>query len=72
MTNNHHLAALRGRLFSERQRLASAKTDNERRLREVWIAQIEREIDGEIDFLEQEDEAISQMSDDELLAALEA
>lgn len=59
-----HLAALNLRLSNERVRLASAKTQAERDLRAVWIAQITKEIAAEHAFVEPE------MSDDELLREL--
>lgn len=69
MANREHLAALELRLSNERVRLASAKSDQERRLREVWVRQIENEILREkhgsyFDSIEND------MSTDELLAAL--
>lgn len=42
-----HLIALITRLAHERSRLANARTNNERALRMVWVAQLEREIAGE-------------------------
>lgn len=65
-----HLSALELRLSNERVRLANAKTAKERELRLVWIAQIEKEIDREIEFIGRVAE--SDMTDDELLAALTA
>lgn len=61
-----HLNALELRLSNERGYLAKAKTDGERELRRVWIAQIEKEIAGEQAFIAKHDD----MSDDELLAEL--
>lgn len=46
-----HLDALELRLSHERERLTHAGSDSERALRAVWIAQIEREIAGELVFL---------------------
>lgn len=63
-----HLSALELRLSNERGYLARAKTEGERELRRVWIAQIEREIAHEREFHADEIE----MTDDELLAALAA
>ena len=68
--NMSHLSALELRLSNERVRLANAKTAKERELRRVWIAQIEKEIDREIEFIGKVAE--SDMTDDELLAALTA
>lgn len=61
-----HLDALELRLSNERGYLAKAKTDGERELRKVWVAQIEKEIAGEAVFIAKRDE----MSDEELLAEL--
>lgn len=47
MTDHSHLIALITRLGHERARLANARTDHERALRTVWVAQLEREIAGE-------------------------
>lgn len=66
-----HLNALETRLSHERQYLALAKTNAERELRKVWIAQIEKEIVGERKFLGMPDSPEDiEMSDDELLAEL--
>jgi len=71
MTDPSHLDALQLRLSHERTHLANAKTPSERELRKVWVAQIEREIAHEMDFLGKTiDPDIANMSDDELLAAL--
>jgi hypothetical protein len=59
-----HLGALELRLSNERMRLAQAKTAKERELRKVWIAQIEKEIAKEREFIHID------MSDDELLVEL--
>lgn len=69
MTAFTHLNALQHRLSNEQGYLAAAKTDGERNLRTVWIAQIEREIAAEYAHL-----GITPctMSDDELLAELMA
>jgi hypothetical protein len=68
--NTSHLNALELRLSHERNYLAKAKTDKERALRKVWIAQIEKEIAGERKFLGKKKDPDVDMSDDELLAAL--
>lgn len=60
----NHLNALRLRLSHERGYLAQAKTESERALRRVWIAQIEKEIAAE-GLIPQ-----CEMSDEELLAEL--
>lgn len=70
MPDQSHLNALRFGLSNERVRLANAKTEGERKLRAVWVAQREREIEGELRRLGVEDDAAVEMTDDELLAAL--
>lgn len=67
---SEHLDALRLRLSNERSRLAAAKSSQEADLRKVWIAQVEKEIAQEEVFLRTE--PIRNMTDDELLAELEA
>lgn len=47
-----HLDALQLRLSNERIHLANAKTDYERKLRSVWVRQIEKEIEHEIKYEE--------------------
>lgn len=63
--NTEHLVALQSRLANERERFAQDSSP----LREVWIAQIEREIANEKKFLGIEED-LPEMSDDEILAAL--
>jgi hypothetical protein len=66
-----HLDALELSLSRERVRLQQAKTDGEKRQREVWVAQIEKEISDERAFLGiDEPEPDQEMSDEELLAQL--
>jgi len=66
-----HLGALQVRLSHERNRLNAAKTEGERELRQVWVAQIEKEIAGEKAFLGMVDESpTTEMSADDLLAEL--
>ena len=73
MTDTSHLFALLSRLSSERARFIDAKTDGERKLRAVWIAQVEREIYFEYQFLGiQPDEPPADLTDEELLAELSA
>ena len=69
MKSTSHLDALQLSLSHERVRLASAKTAGERNHRAVWVAQIEREIAGEMKFLGITAAPV-EMSDDELFAAL--
>ena len=45
----HHLETLRLRLSHELDRYAHAKTADERRLRKLWIEQVEQEIRSELD-----------------------
>lgn len=63
-----HLNALRVRLSNERNYLAKAKSEGERALRKVWIAQIEKEIAFEQSHTFS-DTAVK-MTDDELYSAL--
>ena len=66
-----HLAALELSLSRERVRLQQSKTDGEKRQREVWVAQIVREISDERAFLGiAEPEPDQEMSDEDLLAQL--
>ena len=66
-----HLAAIRERLARERQRLAQARTERERQLRAVWVAQAEREEAAELAHLGLTlDPAIAALSDDDLLNEL--
>lgn len=73
MTNSRfsHLNALYLRLSNERGYLAAAKTEKEREIRIIWVAQIENEIAQERSFLGLSDDACAEaISDDELLAQL--
>lgn len=66
-----HLVALHEGLAREKQRLAEAKTTKERELRQVWIAQREREIAKEMEFLGMTaEDKLTTLSDDELLNEL--
>jgi hypothetical protein len=60
-----HLDSLQLLLSNERIRLGNAKTEGERKIRKVWVAQLEKEVQGEKDFIASQDIAV-----DELLAAL--
>ena len=60
-----HIDALQLRLSNERMALANAKSEGEKELRKVWVAQIEKEIAGEKKFI-----AGADLSDDELMAEL--
>lgn len=73
MTNDfEHLSVLRFRLSNERSRLLAAR-NTEVALRMVFVAQVEKEIAGEIAFLSARgivEPVAEEMTDDELLAAL--
>jgi hypothetical protein len=68
--NTDHLVALQERLSRERVRLYAARTEKERQLRQVWVMQAKREIEQELRFLGMEAAPTVEMSNDELLAAL--
>lgn len=51
MNELSHLSALQTRRFNEAARLAKSSL-GEKEIREVWLAQIDNEIDAEIMFLE--------------------
>ena len=51
----HHLETLRLRLSHELDRYAHAKTADERRLRKVWIEQVEQEIRSALDLWNDKD-----------------
>lgn len=70
MTNFTHLDALYLGLSHEKTRLAAAKTDNERELRQVWVAGIEKQIADEYKFLGLGLPEECDLTDDELLAEL--
>lgn len=71
MKNTSHLKALEIRLSHEREYLSQSKTDMERRMRQVWIDGITKEIEDEKKFLGigVEDTA-NDMTDEELLIEL--
>lgn len=68
MTDFSHLHALETRLEHERVRRDASKNGQELALRNVWVAQIEREIASERSFLGLD--KIDGMADEELLAEL--
>lgn len=74
MSQTSHLEALQFRLSNEKSRLNNAKNKNEKTFRETLVTQIEKEIQGELKFLESKgikvDTSVEQMSDDELMAEL--
>jgi len=69
-----HLVALMTGLSRERQRLAAARTEQERALRTVWVRQSEKEINAEERFLgmTETDWNEPEMSADDLMAELMA
>ena len=71
MTDTTHLVALVTGLHKERARLALA-TGQERDLRTVWVAQLEKEIAAEEAFLGMAPADEEPMTDEELYAALAA
>jgi hypothetical protein len=70
MTDFSHLAALETRLSHERVRLDNSKSKHETAARYVTVRGIEREIAAERFFLGLDPIDETDMSDDELLAAL--
>lgn len=66
--NTQHLDALQLRLSHERSYLAAANMQAERKMRKVWIAQIEREIAAEKAFIGYVEPA--DISDDDLFNEL--
>ena len=68
---NDHLNELRHRLDRETARLAAATKPREIEIRTVWVKQTEKEIAAEVAFLGKQG-VDPEMTDDELLAALEA
>jgi len=72
--DSSHLVALMTGLSHERQRLANARTEQERALRAVWVRQSEKEINAEERFLglTETDWNEPEMSADELMAELMA
>jgi len=69
-----HLDSLQTRLSHERVRHANAETNGERLWRAVWVAQLEREVAREREFLglSAATATVDAMSDDELLRELGA
>jgi len=69
--DTNHLVALQQRVSSEKNRLAQSSTDAERNHRKVLVAQAQRELEGEMEFLGMDSKINSKdMDDDTLLAAL--
>ena len=72
LRDTSHLVALHEGLARERERLSSARNERERIMRQVWIAQREREIASELAFLGMDSAPLPAMTDDELLRELGA
>lgn len=72
MVDMSHLNALHVRLSHERARLPATRSQRERKLRLVWIGQIQREIAAELAFLGLPADSVDgpEMTDDGLLAEL--
>lgn len=66
-----HLVALQDGLRHERVRLNAAKTEGERALRSVWVAQYERQIADEMRFLGIPETVETELSAEELFAELQ-
>lgn len=67
-----HLSYLELGLHNERTRLAAAKSEGERNMRQAWVSQLEREVAAERAFLGLSDQPVMDVSDDDLLAELGA
>ena len=66
-----HLDALLLRRSNEKMRLDNAMDARERAVREVWLAQIDKEIEAERRFLKMESEACGgSMTDEELFLGM--
>ena len=65
-----HLSYLELGLHNERTRLAAVTSEGERKLRQVWVAQLEREVAAERAFLGLSEHPVTDVSDDDLLADL--
>ena len=77
MYDTTHYAALMTRLSNEKVYLTAATNQSKIELRTVWIAQIEKEIQDEVEFLSskginvyQNSSEVDNMSEDDLLAEL--
>ncbi len=71
MSDFSHLNALELRLSHEREYLARERTEDGKKIRRVWMSQIEKEIELERKLLGLPDNSDEiEMSDEELLAAL--
>lgn len=65
-----HLDSLQLNLSHERMRLAAAKSQPERKLRTVWVQQLEKEVVAERKILNMDAEPSIMLTDDEILAQL--
>lgn len=65
-----HLTVIHQRLCRDRELLATARTEKERALRVVWLAQTEKELADELAFLGMDAMPLPDMSDDELARQL--
>lgn len=65
-----HLTALQAALSRETERLKRARTSQEQTLRQVWVKQLENEIEAEKRFLGLPPIDLHAFSDDELLKQL--
>lgn len=77
MYTTEHYVALMANLSKERQRLSCATSQGEIELRSVWVKQLEREVEAEVEFLSSkgvnvyaETNEVDSMSDDDLLSEL--
>lgn len=77
MNTTEHYVALMTNLSKERQRLEQSASDAEYALRSVWVKQLEREVEAEVEFLASkgidvyaEANEVDDMSDDDLLNEL--
>jgi hypothetical protein len=65
-----HIDQLKLRLTNERARLAKANDPLEIEIRKVWVANCEKELASEYDFLGIEQTPYVELNDDDLLAEL--
>ena len=77
MYTTEHYVALLTNLSNERQRLEQSASQAEYALRSVWVKQLEREVEAEVEFLSSkgvnvyaETNEVDSMSDDDLLNEL--
>lgn len=68
--NTDHLAMLFQLLLNEKHRLDNAKSQQEKTIRSVFVAQIKKEIDGEYKFLGMPSQSAIEIDDDQLLEEL--